>query len=548
MGHTGLMRISQRFLVLSAVLALLLVAPSAAYALTPADLDTSYGAGGTATPVLPAIADGYSVASQPDGKIVGGYVGPGNTPIAFRLNTDGSLDSSFGAGGKVDLALLGATLLGIDSVLVAADGTIYLVGDGTSGSVRNAIWALTPTGAPKLGFNGTGSVLLPSASGANDFGDAALTATGSVVVAAQATPGADDSISIRVVSPTGVVTATGLRSFAGYDADPTSVIVLPDGRIVVTVAFDDTTTVYSGMIAFSAGGINDAAFGSGGFAPFGPPIPLYPIAFKALNLDGRIAAIGAVGYAPSVGIYSASGTLIPEMGSLGVKRAIPSGASFAFSTHGAAVGGGRFVATGIVIAPVGLPPYIIRYNAVGEPDATFAPNGIANLPVAAGDGDPQVVIQPDGKYVIATWRADNRLSLLRMWGDAPPPPPPVAATVAFSKSVKTKLSASKAKRFAGTAGGTGLSRVELAIQKVDSKLLKKSKKCTYVKSKSAKLKNYKAVSRKCVPGIWLRASGTSKWSLKLSKKLAPGKYVLSARSTGVLGRSPVVKKSITVTK
>jgi hypothetical protein len=69
-----------------------------------------------------------------------------------------------------------------------------------------------------------------------------------------------------------------------------------------------------------------------------------------------------------------------------------------------------------------------------------------------------------------------------------------------------------------------------------------------VKSKSAKLKNYKAVSRKCVPGIWLRATGTSKWSVKLSKKLAPGKYVLSARSTGVLGRSAVVKKSVTVTK
>jgi hypothetical protein len=217
-------------------------------------------------------------------------------------------------------------------------------------------------------------------------------------------------------------------------------------------------------------------------------------------------------------------------------------------TDGAAVGGGRFVGTGIVAAPTGRPPFIIRYNPDGVPDTSFAPNGIANLPVAAGDGDPQVVVQPDGKYVIATWRADNRLSLLRMWGDAPPPVPPVAATVAFSSSVKSRLSASKAKRFAGTAGGTGLTRVELAIQKVDSKLLKKSKKCTYVKSKSAKLKNYKAVSRKCVPGIWLRATGTSKWSLKLSKKLAPGKYVLSARSTGVLGRSAVVKKSITVTK
>jgi uncharacterized delta-60 repeat protein len=542
------MRISQRFLVMSAVLALLLLAPSAASALTPADLDTSYGGTGTVTPALPAISDGYSVAAQPDGKIVGGYTAPGNVPIAFRLNTDGSLDSSFGVGGRVDLALLGATAIGVDGVLVAADGTIYLTGEGTSGVVRSAIWALTPTGAPKLSFNGTGSILLPSASGVNEFGGAALTASGSVVVAAGATPGADESVSVRVVSPTGVVTATGLKTWVGYDAEPTSVAVLPDGRFAVTVLIQDSSVAYSGMVAFTAGAVEDVTFGAGGFASFGPPIPLFPFAFKAFNLDGRIAVVGMVGYAPSVGLYLPTGMPIPGLESVGVNRVIPPGASFALLTDGAAVGAGRFVGAGIVASPIGSPPFIIRYNADGVPDTSFAPNGIANLPVAPGDGNPLAVLQPDGKYVIAVWRADDRLSLLRMWGDAPLPPTPLAATVAFSKSVKSKLSASKAKRFAGTAGGTGLSRVELAIQKVDSKLLKKSKKCRYVKSKSAALKTYKAVSRKCVPGIWLRASGTTKWSLKLSKKLAPGKYVLSARSTGVLGRSAVVKKSITVTK
>lgn len=542
------MRNSQRFLVLSAVLALLLVAPAAASALTQADLDSSYGVAGTATPALPAIADGYAVAAQSDGKIVGGYVASGNVPIAFRLNTDGSLDTSFGTGGTVNLAVLGATGIGIESALVAADGTIYLAGDGTSGTLRDAVWALTPTGAPKLSFNGTGSILLPSASGINEFGGAALTASGSVVVAAQATPGADDSISVRVVSPTGVVTATGLKTFVGYDADPTSVVVLPDGRFAVTTLIEDGTNGYSGMVAFSATGVEDVAFGSGGFAAFGPPIPLFPFAFKAFNLDGRIAAVGMVGYAASVAIYTPAGTPIPGFESIGVKRVIPPGASFALLTDGAAVGAGKFVGAGIVAAPIGVPPYLIRYNPDGEADPSFGTNGIATLPVSPGDGKPLFVRQPDGKYVVAIWRADNRLSLLRIWGDVTPPPPPVVATVAFSKSMKSKLSASKAKRFAGTAGGTGLSRVELAIQKVDSTLLKKSKKCRYVKSKSAKLKTYKAVARKCVPGIWLRATGTDKWSLKLTKKLAPGKYVLSARSTGVLGRSAVVKKSITVTK
>lgn len=191
-----------------------------------------------------------------------------------------------------------------------------------------------------------------------------------------------------------------------------------------------------------------------------------------------------------------------------------------------------------------MPPYIERFNADGTPDNSFTPGGSAYLPAAA-DTAASFALQPDGKYVIALASPDDRLSLLRMWGDSPAPQP---AVVAFSRSLKSKLKVNKARRFSGTTGGTGITKVELAIQKVDSKLLKKSKRCSYVKSKNAALKNYKAVSRKCVPGKWLGATGTSQWSLKLSKSLKPGKYVLSARATGVLGVSTVIAKSITLTK
>ena len=112
----------------------------------------------------------------------------GGAPIAFRLNPDGSLDGTFGTGGKVDLAVLGATGITVDRVLVAGDGTIYVAGDGSvAGFTRDAVWALTSAGAPKLSFNGTGSRLLPTVSGSdNDIGDAALTPSGEVAVAAVA--------------------------------------------------------------------------------------------------------------------------------------------------------------------------------------------------------------------------------------------------------------------------------------------------------------------------------------------------------------------------
>lgn len=64
-------------------------------------LDPGFGNGGTVT-IEPRLSDGTAeaVAVQPDGKIVA--VGWTNTRIALaRLTTDGRLDATFGAGGKV---------------------------------------------------------------------------------------------------------------------------------------------------------------------------------------------------------------------------------------------------------------------------------------------------------------------------------------------------------------------------------------------------------------------------------------------------------------
>lgn len=545
------MRISTRSLALLAVLALLLIAPAGASALTQTDVDTSYGGTGTVTPALPTVYSGFTVAPQPDGKLVGGYTATGNVPMAYRLNADGSLDSSFGTGGKVNLAVLGATSINVDRVLIAGDGTIYLVGDGSvAGFVRDAVWALTPTGAPKLSFNITGAILLPIVGASqNDIGDAALTPGGEIVIAARTTPVADKSFSLRVVTATGTVTTNVTKTFAGYETTANSVAVLPDGRIVVAATLESPSTSLAGLVMFSSAGVWDATFGGVGLAIFGPPISMFSVPFRTFNLNGRIGVVGMVGYTSSVGIFTTAGFPIPEIGANSVKRLLPPGASFAYTVDGAAVGSGKIAAVGAAVAAAPTYPYVVRYNADGTPDSSFAPGGVAFLPFAEGSL-PQLALQPDGKYVIAARNTDSTLSFVRIWGDSPAPQPvaTVAARASFASSVKKKSKASKTKTFSGKATGTGLTRVELAIQKVDSKLLKKSKKCSFVKSTKSALKSYKAVKGKCVPGAWLKAKGTSSWSLKLSKALAPGKYVLSVRATGAAGVGSVATKSITLTK
>src|SRR5262245_2159031 len=73
---------------------------------SPGDLDPAFGAGGRVLTQFGTSQDeGRAIAVQPDGKIVvAGFMDPGFGLYDFaiaRYNPDGTLDTSFGGGGKV---------------------------------------------------------------------------------------------------------------------------------------------------------------------------------------------------------------------------------------------------------------------------------------------------------------------------------------------------------------------------------------------------------------------------------------------------------------
>jgi uncharacterized delta-60 repeat protein len=102
---------------------------------TDGSLDNTFGSGG-----LVATAFGFqeddsatSVILQPNGKIVvGGY--SGNVFALARYNSDGSLDNSFGGGGKVTTNFPESFSQRIDFLFLQADGKILAVGNSFSGS------------------------------------------------------------------------------------------------------------------------------------------------------------------------------------------------------------------------------------------------------------------------------------------------------------------------------------------------------------------------------------------------------------------------------
>ncbi len=141
---TRINRINFLIGVITTIALLLLVTPSAIEA-APGDLDPTFGNGGKVITPFGNFSTAYGVAVQRDGKIVAvgfsdsGTAGVRNYDFAvIRYNTDGTLDSSFGTGGKVTTDFGSEDVAG--AIAIQPDGKIVAVGD--TGPSANKDFAL----------------------------------------------------------------------------------------------------------------------------------------------------------------------------------------------------------------------------------------------------------------------------------------------------------------------------------------------------------------------------------------------------------------------
>jgi len=415
----------------------------------PGDLDASFGTGGKVTTDFSGYRDVINAAAlQPDGKIVvagykqdsAGESGIFHVALA-RYNSDGSLDTSFGSGGKV-ITNLNADIKAF-AVAVQPDGKIIAVGDAEPDSPYNdasmfAIVRYKPNGSLDTSFGSGGQVNVRFRTYFDSARAVAVQPDGKIVVGGftmyapiTSTPLNGSDFALARLNSDG--TLDGTFGSGGKVTVPTNwdtearrgdeihaLTILPDGRIIAAgqvfhehILFHFSSNFDFGLTCFNPNGSLDTTFGSGGrasldFGDFSSANSL------AVQRDGRIILGGqslSSGIASfTLARFNTDGTLDTSFGSNG--RVItdffgrPSGIN-ALATQA----GDRIVAAGFATSPAGDTDFALaRHNSDGSLDASFGAGGklitnflgVSNLRTPGNDDVIRaLVIQTDGRVVAA---------------------------------------------------------------------------------------------------------------------------------------------------
>lgn len=153
-------------------------------------LDETFGGDGIVTTSLTAGADvAQAIVQQKDGKIVAvGYSDSGgNSDIALvRYNKNGSLDSTFGSGGKVRTDIAGADDIGM-AILQQFDGKLLVAGTSNHDFV---LVRYNVDGSLDTTFDGNGVLITPVGVGIDAAYSMFEQEDGQVVVAGESSAGA----------------------------------------------------------------------------------------------------------------------------------------------------------------------------------------------------------------------------------------------------------------------------------------------------------------------------------------------------------------------
>jgi uncharacterized delta-60 repeat protein len=373
----------------------------------------NYGDGVVTTPIGPGSEFARSVTVQPDGKIlVAGYGANGaNDDFAVvRYNADGSLDTTFNGTGIVTTAIGGSDDRGY-SVALDPDGKIIVAGTTYDGSSYDfAIVRYNADGSLDTDFGSTGVVTTPVGTG-NDYGHSvAVNSEGKIVVAGYGSNGVDDDFAVvryntdgtldTTFGTTGIVTtpigAADDRSF--------SVVVQPDDKIVV-VGYAYSGPDYNIAVArYNDDGSLDTDFNGSGTVTTSIGV-FNDIGFSVTLSDGKILVAGqsynGTHQAFALVRFNEDGSLDTTFNGSGkVTTDVGAGSDTGYFVTVQPLDG-KILVAGVSSNGSNNDFAIVRYNTDGSLDTSFNGTGKVTTPIGAADEvGYSIALQPDGKILV----------------------------------------------------------------------------------------------------------------------------------------------------
>lgn len=372
-------------------------------------LDPTFGNGGKVTTDFSGMLDeAQAIAIQPvDGKIVvAGNVNMNvNRAIGLiRYNPNGTLDGTFGIGGKVVTDFSGSeeAVLGMD---IQTDGRIVAAGYAGGDFL---IVRYNPSGTLDSSF-GNGGKVVTDVSG-SEYAVAIAIESGGKLVAAGVSRG-NGAIIVARYNPNGSLDesfGSGGKVITDISGSTgaSDVAIQPDGKVVV-VATSYVTNIDSvfTLVRYTNNGALDSTFGNGGqvfTGFFGETVRALSI---VIQIDGKLVVAGECFNGSNLDFalarYDRNGALDDSFGSGGKVNT-----DFGGREDGAAavaLQGDRIVVTGTTGNDASTVDFAVAcYNTHGALDSSFGLGGKATTDFFDNfDEALAVAIQPDGKIVLA---------------------------------------------------------------------------------------------------------------------------------------------------
>ena len=367
------------------------------------------GAGtGKVTTAVSSVGDAaVATLVQPDGKIVVlGSNGSTGKPYLARYNADGTLDAGFGTGGISSLSF--SVYVDAPSALARqSDGKLLIA--GTTNSSDFFVARLNADGTLDTTFDGDGVAWIDFAGGSDTARGIAVQSDGKIVVAGVATLAGNSDFALARLNSNGsldtsfdtdgkVTTAIG----AGSD-EANGLAIQADGRIVLAGFSDNGSNWDVALVRYNANGSLDTSFDGDGKRTLALGTGYDRANAVAVQSDGKIVVGGdaMIAGSPDFAVmrFNSDGSLDTSFDTDGIVTTEVSSQDYAPAMVLQA--DGKIVLAGFAFA--GMNDFaLVRYNSNGSLDTTFDGDGKVLTAIgAATDEAYAVAVQADGKIVAA---------------------------------------------------------------------------------------------------------------------------------------------------